>query len=75
MATQHPESLKGQRINEYGTGCLAISRIDSNNLKALYAFRPCQKKCDVSHLRFSILFLVQIIAFKVAYLKNIFQNI
>lgn len=35
MATQHPERLKGQRINEYGTGCLAISRTYSDNLKAL----------------------------------------
>lgn len=58
MATQQPESLKGQRINEYNTGCLAISRIDSNNLKALWSYRHCQKRQDVSPLRICILFLV-----------------
>lgn len=51
MATQHPESLKAQRINEYSTGCLAISRIDSNNLKVLKSSRDCQKNQDVSPLK------------------------
>jgi len=44
MATQHPESLKGQRINEYGRDCLAISGIDSNNLKAFIVFQTPSEK-------------------------------
>lgn len=43
MATQHPESLKGQSINEHGPGCLAICRIDCNNLKSLWPFRLSEK--------------------------------
>lgn len=44
MATRHPESLKGQRINEYGRGCLAISGIDSNNVKAFTVFQTQSEK-------------------------------